>query len=150
MTIRKILIVVSLCLVIVALIFPFNVPIVPEATVTVVDQNGNVMPNVLVKQEWKDVAVEDEIHVSSTRTGPNGIASFPVRKGRSMFLKRLINVVWRTATQGVHASTLPFGLLTAYSNVDPNVWGSVGYNHGTWPSQIELKRRDSPPFNYHP
>lgn len=145
MTIRKALVVASLCVLVVALIFPFERTVVPTATVTVVDGAGNLMPNVLVKQEWKDVAVEDEIHVGSISTDQNGVAYFPKRTGRSTLLKRLPNVVWRIATQGAHASISPYGVLTAYSNVDPHVWGSVGYNGGAWPQQIKLKRWDTPP-----
>lgn len=142
---QKALIVISLCILMVVLIFPFETTVVPAVTVRVVDEAGALMPNVLVKQEWKDVAVEDEIHIGSTKTDQSGVAAFPKRTGRSFLLKRIFNVVWRIATQGVHASISSYGVLTAYSNVDPHVWGSVGYNGGVWPEQIRLKRWDTPP-----
>jgi hypothetical protein len=128
------------------LFLPLESSVVPEAKVVVVDDSGTPMPNVLVKQQWKDVGVEDQIHVDLVRTNENGVASFPTRKGRSSLGRRLLKVVWRTATQGAHASIWPYGVLTAYANDDPNRWGSVGYNSDTWPKQIQVKRWDRPPL----
>jgi hypothetical protein len=144
---RRILIVTSLGVLVALtiLLFPFESTVVPAATVTVVDEAGNLMADVVVKQQWMDVAVEDEMHVGIARTNQAGVVSFPDRKHRSMFLKRLLNSVWRIATQGTHASIWPSGTLTAYSNANPHVWGSIGYNSGAWPEQIKLKRWDFPP-----
>jgi hypothetical protein len=95
-----------------------------------------------VKEEWHDITVEDDLHVDVIKTDGNGVASFPTRTVRSFLLKRIINTIWRLATQGIHASIGSGAAITAYANGNPRVWGWVSYNRngGTWPEQIELKR----------
>ncbi|MGH9928570.1 MAG: hypothetical protein ACREA9_04975 [Pyrinomonadaceae bacterium] len=135
-------------LVLIALILPFESTVVRAASVRIVDSSGNSMPDVFVQQEWHDVTVEDEQHVDLVKTDQNGVASFPIRRVRSFLLKRLLNLIWRISTQGMHASIGSSGAITAYANGDPYVWGWVGYNRngGAWPKEIELKRWDAPAY----
>jgi hypothetical protein len=130
------------------LILPFDSTVVPAASVRIVDEAGNPMRNVFVKEEWNDVTVEDGLHVDLVKTDENGVATFPTRTVRSFLLKRITNTVWRISTQGVHASIGSGGSITAYANGDPHVWGWVSYerNGGSWPTQIKLNRWEAPAY----
>jgi len=133
---------------IVMLILPFDSIVVPAVSVRIVDEAGNPMRNVFVKEEWNDVTVEDGVHVDLVKTDEKGVATFPTRTVRSFLLKRITNTVWRISTQGVHASIGSGGSITAYANGDPHMWGWVSYerNGGSWPAQIELKRWEAPAY----
>jgi len=126
----------------VSLLFPFESTVIPAAVVRIVDEAGNPVPHLNVKQEWHDVTVEAEQHVEVVKTNENGIAAFPTRKIRSFLLKRITNTVWRVSTQGIHASIGSDGAITAYAKADPHLWGWVSYrrNGDSWPEQIQLKR----------
>jgi hypothetical protein len=146
MTIRKAVATTILCLLVVVLVVPFESTVMPPASVRVVDQGGNPMPRVLVKQEWKDVIVEEEIHVDSVRTDENGMATFPKRTVRSFMIKRMLTIAWRILTQAQHASLWSHGAITAYSAADPYVWAWAGYytSGAAWPERLELKRQNIP------
>jgi len=75
------------------------------------------MANVLVKQEWHDVVVEDEMHVDFVKTDKSGIAAFPARTVRAFLLKRILTIAGRILTQGHHASIWSNGTLTAYGSI---------------------------------
>jgi hypothetical protein len=133
----------------IGLLIPLETVVVPAASLRIVDEAGNSMPNVFVKEEWHDVTVEDDLHVDLEKTDGNGVVAFPTRTVRSFLLKRIINTVWRISTQGVHASIGSGAAITAYANGDPHVWGWVSYNRngGTWPEQITLKRWEAPAYH---
>lgn len=131
---------------VIALVIPFETTVVPAASVRIVDDGNHPAANILVKQEWKDVTIEDEMHVDFLKTDENGAVNFPNRTVRTFLLKRIINTTWRILTQGPHASIGTYGTLTAYGNGNPYVWGWVGYhrNGRKWPNEMQLKRWETP------
>jgi hypothetical protein len=126
-------------------IFPLRTTVTTEARVRVLDEAGAPAPDLLVEQEWKDVTVEDNLHMAYERTDQHGFVFFPARTVRSSSLVRLVTATWRFLTQGVHASTGSHGTITVYEK-DPYVWGWTAYqlNGNTWPSEIRLKRSETP------
>jgi hypothetical protein len=140
---------VALLGIVVVFVIPFESTVVPAASVRIVDEVGNSMPDVFVKEEWHDVIVENKQHVDLVKTDENGLAAFPSRTVRSFLLKRVINMVWRISTQGIHASIGSSGAITAYANGDPYRWGWVGFNRngGSWPKEIILKRWEAPAYH---
>ena len=149
MSTYKARIITVVCVLAIGLVIPIKTTVVPAASVRIVDQMGNSMPHVYVKQEWHDATVENQAHNEIIKTDESGVASFPTRYVRSFLLKRIINVIWRIATQEVHASIGSEGSITAYANGDPHVWGWVGYNRngGSWPKEIQLKRWEAPAYH---
>lgn len=131
---------------VVVAIFPFSSTTTTEARLRVLDESATPASGLLVEQEWKDVTVEDDLHYAYERTDQNGFVVFPARTVRSSFLVRLVTATWRFLTQGVHASTGSHGAITVYGKDDPYVWGWTGYqlNGNRWPSDIRLKRSDTP------
>lgn len=148
MTSKPAYIAIALVVLTIGLLVPFETSVVSAASVRFVDESGKPAHDILVKQEWNDVTVEDKLHVDFARTDKNGVAVFPARTVRSYLLKRVVNTIWRGLTQGIHASLGSGGTITGFANGDPYTWAWVGYerNGGSWPTQMQLQRWDSPAY----
>jgi hypothetical protein len=67
--------------------------VAPESTIRTVDASGKPVPNVPLKQTWKDYWVEREDHDEETATNQDGYATFPSRNIRVTLLIRIIRTI---------------------------------------------------------
>ena len=61
--------------------------IVPAWRIQLVDEAGNPVKNVFVRQVWQDYDVDDSDHEEDAHSDQDGYVSFPERRGKSVTRK---------------------------------------------------------------
>jgi hypothetical protein len=108
--------------------------------VQIVDEAGNPVKGVLVRQTWQDYDVEREGHKEDVRSDENGYAKFPKRTIRYDPKKKAKARAKNIARLGVHASLGLHAQIWGYG-ADPHIWSFVTYEEGKpLPERIVLKR----------
>ncbi|HEV2826445.1 MAG TPA: hypothetical protein VGW76_02495 [Pyrinomonadaceae bacterium] len=82
--------VVIAALLVVFLVYPFDTTVVPEWKLRVVDETGKPIPNVVVREQWRNHAVEFHGHNEDRTTNNEGYISFPRRTVRAPILFRVL------------------------------------------------------------
>lgn len=78
----------------VLLLYPFETTVVPEWKVRVVDESGNSMIGMAVKEGWEHSSIESHRHEQDLTTDNEGRVTFPRRTIRA-------NLLWRTGGAAV-------------------------------------------------
>ena len=76
---RLIWIALAAMLVLGALLYPFELHVVPTWSVQVVDENEHPMPGIHVQQEWGQFGLDEMIWTETRVTGADGRVQFPER-----------------------------------------------------------------------
>jgi hypothetical protein len=78
------------------LLYPFETTVVPEWKVRVVDESGNLMIGMAVKEGWEHSSIESHRHEQDLTTDDEGRVTFPRRTIRA-------NLLWRVGGAAVVA-----------------------------------------------
>jgi hypothetical protein len=76
------------CLV-VLLAYPFDTTVVPEWKIRIVDETSKPVPNVVVREQWRNHSVEFHGHHEDRKTDSEGYVSFPRRTVRAPLIFRV-------------------------------------------------------------
>ncbi len=79
---RKKLVILPIFALVLVGLYPMKTNVAPEWTIQTVNEKGKPVPNVPLKQTWKDYWVEWEGHDGETATNQDGYATFPPRSIR--------------------------------------------------------------------
>jgi hypothetical protein len=71
-------------------IYPFESTVVPQWKMRVIDESGNAVRGVGVKEGWRHYSVETRRHEESLITDNEGYVTFPRRKVRAGLLVRAV------------------------------------------------------------
>ena len=93
----------------VVLLYPFQITVVLEQHVLVVNQDMRPIKGVLIRQIWQHYSLERRGHEEDLLTDVGGRVTFAKRTIRSNLVWRVLGPVVGILTQGVHAS---FGVHT--------------------------------------
>ena len=74
----------------VLLLYPFETTVVPEWKVRVVDESGNSMIGMAVKEGWEHSSIESHRHEQDLTTDNEGRVTFPRRTIRANLLWRIV------------------------------------------------------------
>jgi hypothetical protein len=72
------------------LLYPFQTTVVPEWRVRVVDESGNSMIGMTVKEGWEHSSIESHRHEQDLTTDNHGSVTFPRRTIRANLLWRIV------------------------------------------------------------
>jgi hypothetical protein len=137
---------IGLACVAVALLYPVKSTVCPAWTIQVVDEAGNPLKGVFVRQHWQDYTVESSGHRQDTETDENGYVSFPERTIRAPLLFRALGVVLNTVSGGfIHSSYGPHAFIAAYGDIvdGKRIEGSANYEEGKpLPKQLNTRIND--------
>src|SRR6266536_2793702 len=89
-------------------LYPMKTNVAPEWTIQTVNEKGKPVPNVPLKQTWKDYWVEWEGHDVETATNQDGYATFPPRSIRVTLLMRLIRTISNLNLHGNPVTSEPY------------------------------------------
>ena len=131
-----------------------KVIIVPAWRIQLVDEAGNPVKNVFVRQVWKDYDLEDRGHEEDSQSDQNGYVSFPARSEKSVSQlaraeKRLKNMreLGVHASFGVHAYILAWGEITGCKRLE----GGADYEAGKpLPTKLQMRVMTLPGFKCEP
>jgi hypothetical protein len=97
----------------VLLAYPFQSTVVPEWKIRIVDETGKPVPNVVVREQWRDHSVEFHGHNEERITDSEGYVFFPRRTVRAPLMFRVVGSTLATLNvhgeSGPKASTLVLG-----------------------------------------
>jgi hypothetical protein len=152
MTKKKVIALLCVTALVVFLAWPITTLNCPEWEVRVVDENGQPLPGVLVRLDFRNYSAERENHEVDKRTDANGYVKFPSETLKATGLKRAI-VSLESAEAGVHAAYGPSAYVLVFADgmaEDPKKAGRVPMWFGKTPtmrSQFVLSRKS--PLNSH-
>jgi hypothetical protein len=86
----SIVVVVVLTSIVVVALLPFETIVVPEWNVKVLDEHGNLVSGVAVRESWGDLSIEPDEHEELRVSDTNGNLSFPVRTIKASLLHRVV------------------------------------------------------------
>lgn len=89
----------------VLLAYPFDTTVVPEWKIRIVDATSKPVPNVTVREQWRNHSVEFHGHNDDRTTDSDGYVSFPRRTVRASLIFRGIG--WAVAHLNVHGESGP-------------------------------------------
>jgi hypothetical protein len=84
------ILVIFLGLVVIAVLYPFEVTVVPAWRMRIVDEKGVPLTNSMVREVWMHYSIETRGHEEDSRTDNDGYVSFPERTIRAPLLQRLV------------------------------------------------------------
>jgi len=106
------------------LFYPAEVTLAPEWTVHIVDENGQSLTGVSVREVWQHYSVERISHEEDISTAAGGTVSFPRRSLRASRLSRIVGCAHQFGQLGVHASCGPVAYVIPfkcdYGAMQPN------------------------------
>jgi hypothetical protein len=79
----------ALLAIVITLLYPFKTTVVPEWRIRIVDEAGNPMPMIAVREVWKHYTIESDSHQGDSLTDNEGYVTFPKRTVRGSLLIRL-------------------------------------------------------------
>ena len=104
------------------LFYPFETTVVPEWTIRVVDETIKPVPNVVVREQWRNHSVEFHGHNEDRITDNEGYVSFPRRTVRASLMFRVVGRAVMALNihgeSGPKASTLVLGSYLTSSDSD--------------------------------
>ncbi|MCB1026088.1 MAG: hypothetical protein KDB79_16950 [Acidobacteria bacterium] len=117
---KKKLLIIALCIVIAAAIYPFESMVVPRWKVKVVDVNGKVCDNMPVTEMWGHYSLFlDGRHQSADlNSNRDGFVEFPERRVRAIGIRRLIMPVVTQILTIAHGSTGADGAVATSGLID--------------------------------
>jgi hypothetical protein len=92
-------------LVVIVLLFPFETTVVPEWTIHVLDEHGNSVPRVSLRETWKHYSFESAGHEQDLSTNDAGDVVFPLRTAKASLLVRIVGTTLNTINP--HGDTGP-------------------------------------------
>ena len=93
------------------LAYPFQSTVVPEWKIRIVDETGKPVPNVVVREQWRDHSVEFHGHNEERITDSEGYVFFPRRTVRAPLMFRVVGST--LATLNVHGESGPWAVSTS-------------------------------------
>ena len=106
----------------VLLAYPFDTTVVPEWKIRIVDETSKPVPNIVVREQWRNHSVEFHGHNEDRMTNSEGSVSFPRRTVRASLIFRVVGraVVALNVhgESGPKASTLVLGPYLTSSDPD--------------------------------
>src|SRR5260370_5923810 len=99
-----------------ALFYPAEVTLAPEWTVRIVDENGQALPSVSVREVWQHYSVEQTSHEEDISTTADGTVHFPRRLLRTSHLSTIVGCVHQFAQLGVHACCGPVAYVILFKS----------------------------------
>jgi hypothetical protein len=128
---------------IVVLLVPYECTVVPAWRIRVVDESGELVRGVTVRQHWQHYAVEDYGHEAELQTDENGYVVFPQRTIKTNGFSLVFGSLGNILENPIHgdgflpdAHVVVFGWDRGY--VDGGTWYSI---FSPMPSQIVVRRR---------
>jgi hypothetical protein len=127
----------------VVLLYPFKTTVVPMWRFQVVNEAGDPLPVVQVRQVWQHYTVETSSHEEESVTDENGYVTFPERTVRASILQRVLGFIVKLPAF-IHASWGPHSYVIVLAGPDYLNLGSYD-GDGPLPERIEVWRmKDSP------
>ena len=116
------------CVTIISL-YPFESVVCPAWTLQVVDETGNPLRRVFVRQVWEFYSVGWQSHRQDAHTDENGNVSFPERTVRVSLLSRALGAINLVLP---HGSCGPVAYVLAYGDIinGKRLEGSAHYEEG--------------------
>ena len=136
----------TLCLILLVLLaallsYPQEISVAPALRLRVVDEAGNPIRGLLVKQEWEYMAVGSVEHFSYSTTDFNGYVEFPQRTEKISTFRRGLSIV-RELKNFMHGYRFGPRALVSARGADPHVWAYVSCESGRpVPQEMTLKRQ---------
>src|SRR5258708_6022725 len=93
---KKTLSLLLLVLVVIVLLVPFETIVVPEWKIHVVDENGNSVPRVPVRETWEHSSFESHGHEQDMSTNDAGYVVFPLRTVKASLFIRIVGTTLNT------------------------------------------------------
>jgi hypothetical protein len=126
------------------LFLPIEITVVPAWEVKVVDEAGNPMKDIIVRESWQFYSVESRNHEDEALTDKEGHVDFPARSMRTNLLWIIWGLIKYAARLGIHASFGPDAFIIAWDKQSGQTtlidyWP---YLFGSPPKQIILKRQN--------
>jgi hypothetical protein len=91
-------------LLIIGLVYPFEMTVVPQQNILVVTEDMRPIRGKLVRQVWQHYSLESQGHEEDLLTDENGRVSFARRTIRASFISQAIGAITNISHAGVHAS----------------------------------------------
>jgi len=123
---RKKLVILPIFALVLVGLYPMKTNVAPEWTIQTVNEKGKPVPNVPLKQTWKDYWVEWEGHDGETATNQDGYATFPPRSIRVTLLMRLIRTISNLNLHGNPGTVAIIYVLEPYKPVTSEPYYSPG------------------------
>lgn len=97
---------VLLCIVLAVVFYPLELTDVPEWRIRVLDQTGQPVSSVVLRQYWKNYTLETEPgeNTEEKQSDLNGYVQFARRSTRASIARRLLRTTFRFITQFAHGS----------------------------------------------
>ena len=121
------------------LFYPFEILVVPEWNVKIVDERGNPLANVRVSEHWQHYSIEIEGHEADAWADQQGYVAFPRRTIRASLLMRGFGPIRNLIRTGVHSSFGPSAyliVLTGFEHTTEN----ADYTPGEFLSKLVVVR----------
>jgi len=134
------------CLLLPALLYPFETTVVPAWSIRVVDESGRPYPGLQVRESWKHYTLDVELgsHIDDGVTDSQGRLVFPERTIKLNLLSRM----WRTTYSVV--MSLAHGSLGIRAEVfigREAFFRSVAYRPGgDLPKELIIPRNELPAY----
>jgi hypothetical protein len=108
------------------MLFPFETTVVPQWKARVVDEKGNLIKMIGVREVWQHYSIESEGHEEDSVTDNDGYVEFPQRKIRANLLSRigrpLVNLLNVHSSSGASAYLIVLGddsTITTHNTYSP-------------------------------
>jgi len=108
------LVVIMLVAIVALLLIPFDQTIAPDWRVQVVNEKGEPLAGVTVRESWQQYSLEPSNDEEDQNTGADGSVHFARRTLRSSLLSRFNGCVGEIARMGAHASCGPHAHVFAF------------------------------------
>jgi hypothetical protein len=87
------------------LVCPFDTTVVPEWKIQIVNETRKPIPNVVVREQWRNHSVEFHGHLEDRMSDNDGYVSFPRRTVRASLIVRVVGTL--VAHLNVHGESGP-------------------------------------------
>jgi hypothetical protein len=137
----KIALAVLFLLILTLLLYPFQIVVVPEWNLQVVDDAGATVSGIKVTEHWQHYLLEDAGHEEQSITDIAGKVSFPSRTTRASLLGRAIARLSKFNQSGAAARRDRYASVVVWGDQNHSVMTTVLGEDEPPPQRLTVKRR---------
>jgi hypothetical protein len=115
----RIVVIAAAVLIFVTFLYPFQMTIVPQWNLRVVDDSGAPVPAINVTEHWQHYLLESDGHEEAKTTNQDGQVSFDRRNIRASIAGRLFARITKSGGHDARTHAVRYGAVV--------VWGSKSY-----------------------